>query len=142
MRKVIKLISNKPIKLIPKAHANDPELSETDPDIMKRPMVMFIRKLTRDEQFHISEMIDLKDNADPTKGVLGSGEVAKFIWETCVIEVRNVIINEDGVVKTYESLVGEEKNALWNTEGMDPEITEAIFFARSSSKMDDVEAKN
>lgn len=142
MRKVIKMISSNPVKFIPKSHASDTELNENDTDIMKRPMVMFIRKLTRDEQFHISEMIDLKDNTDPTKGVLGSGDVAKFIWETCVTEVKNVVVNEDGETKTYDSMTGIAKDKLWDTEGMDGEITEAIFFARSSSKLDEAEAKN
>jgi hypothetical protein len=142
MRKAIKMISSKPIKFIPKSHASDPTLKEDAADIMDRPMVMFIRKLTRDEQFHISEMIEPKDVLEPSKGVIGSGEAARFVWENCVTEVRNVVVNEAGEVSKYESLTGKLKDDLWNTEGMDGEITEAIFFARSTSRLDEEEAKN
>lgn len=142
MRKVIKLITNKPEKFIPKTHSADTELSEDNTDIMKRPMVFMVRKLTRDEQFRIREMIDFKDNADPNKGIYGSGDVAKYIWQNCVTEVKNVVISENGELHTYESVIGKQKDELWNTDGMDSEIAEAILFARLSSELSEAEAKN
>jgi hypothetical protein len=101
-----------------------------------------VRKLTRDEQFKLREMLELKDETNPMKGVKGSGDIAKFIWENNVVEVRNVIVQEGDEVKHYPSVVGKEKDALWNTQGMDLEMNEAIMFARNTSVFEEAEAKN
>lgn len=142
MRSKIKYISSSPEKFIPKSHVDDKTLSEDNADIFLRPMVFYIRKLSRDEQFKIQEMIELKDETNPTKGFKGAGDVARSIWENNVIEVRNVIVEESDGVKTYESLVGQGKNDLWNTVGMEHEIGEAIRYARNASAFEDAEAKN
>ncbi len=142
MRKTVKTISMTPEKFIPKSHLEDKDLNENDPDITKRPMIFFVRKLTRDEHFRVREILELKDELNPAKGVVGSGEVAKRIWENNIVEVRNVVIKEGDNVAKYEALSGKAKNDLWDTEGMDEEMTEAIIFARTSSALDEAEAKN
>lgn len=142
MRNKIKFISNNPEKFIPSSQANDTTLDENAPDIINRPLIFFVRKITRDGHFKIRELLEFKDELNPKRGLTGSGDVAKYIWENYVVEVRNVVISEGDEVKTYESLVGEEKNKLWNTEGMDAEMTEAILFARSESYLSETEAKN
>lgn len=142
VRQVIKSISSNPVKFIPKLHAEDTTLNEANAEIKARPLVFMVKKITRDGHFRIREMLEFKDDMNPKKGVIGSGDVAKYIWENYVLEVRNVVIQDGDEVKTYESLVGEEKNKLWNTEGMDAEITEAILFARSESFLESNEVKN
>lgn len=141
-RQAIKTISAMPEKFIPDSHKQDKDLSETAVDIINRPLVFYVRKMSRDERFKIQEMIELKDFDHPDKGVIGSGDVAKYIWENNITEVRNVVIKEGEEVKTYESLAGESKNQLWNTSGMDAEMAEAIMYARTISQLDDQEAKN
>jgi hypothetical protein len=141
-RSAVKSISRVPEKLIPSSHASDPSLNEDAPDIKDRPLVFYVRKMSRDEQFKVRELIEFKDDLKPEKGLKGSGDVAKYIWENNVTEVRNVLIMENGNPVTYESVVGQQKNDLWNTEGMDMEINEAILFARNISVLEDSEAKN
>lgn len=141
-RSAIKTISRVPEKFIPSNHKEDKSLSEDAPNIMDRPLVFYVRKMSRDEQFKVRELIEFKDDLKPEKGLKGSGDVARYIWENNVTEVRNVVIKEGDEVKTYESLAGQGKNDLWNTEGMDMEINEAILFARNISVLEDAEAKN
>lgn len=141
-RSAVKSISRVPEKFIPSNHASDPDLKEDAPNIKDRPLVFYVRKMSRDEQFKVRELIEFKDDLKPEKGLKGSGDVAKYIWENNVTEVRNVLISENGNPVTYESVVGQQKNDLWNTEGMDMEINEAILFARNISVLEDAEAKN
>lgn len=141
-RSAIKSISRAPEKFIPIKHRNDKDLSEDAPEIINRPLVFYVRKLSRDEQFKVRELLEYKDDLNPSKGSKGLGDVLKFIWENNVVEVRNVVIKEGDEVVTHESLVGKSKNDLWNTEGMDEEINEAILFARGISLLDEVETKN
>lgn len=141
-RSAVKSISRVPEKFIPSNHKADPDLKEDAPDIKDRPLVFYVRKMSRDEQFRVRELIEFKDDLKPEKGLKGSGDVAKYIWENNVTEVRNVLIMENGNPVTYESVVGQQKNDLWNTEGMDMEINEAILFARNISVLEEAEAKN
>lgn len=141
-RSAIKSISRKPEKFIPSIHKNDSSLSEDNSDIMYRPLVFLVRKLSRDEQFRVRELLEYKDELRPEKGSKGLGDVLKFIWENNVVEVRNVVIQGADGIETHESLVGKAKDDLWNTEGMDMEINEAILFARGISMLDEVETKN
>ncbi len=143
MRSKIKFISNKPEKFIPTVHRMDPSLLESNPEVKDRPMFFMIRKLTRDEQFKVREMLELKDEADPSKGIKGSGDIAKFIWENCIVSAHNILVDEgEEVAHGYEIMEGKQKNALWDTEGMDMEMHEAILFARTNSLHSEVEAKN
>lgn len=143
MRNKIKYISNKPEKFTPSGHRNDPSLSEAANGIMDRPMFFMIRKLTRDEQFKVREMLELKDESDPSRGIKGSGDIAKFIWENCIVSAHNILVDEgDEIPVGHEIMTGKEKNALWDTEGMDIEMHEAILFARTNSVHSEVEAKN
>lgn len=141
-RSAIKTISRVPEKFIPSKHKADPDLSEDAPNIKDRPLVFYVRKMSRDEQFRVRELIEFKDDSKPEKGFLGTGDLARYIWENNVTEVRNVLIMENGNPVTYESVAGQQKNDLWNTEGMEDEITEAIIFARGISALEEVEAKN
>lgn len=141
-RSAVKSISRVPEKFIPSNHKADADLKEDAPDIKDRPLVFYVRKMSRDEQFKVRELIEFKDDLKPEKGLKGSGDVAKYIWENNVTEVRNVLIQEANGPVTYESVVGQQKNDLWNTEGMDMEINEAILFARNISVLEDAEAKN
>jgi hypothetical protein len=143
MRSKIKYISNKPEKFIPTTHRMDPSLDESAPDVKDRPMYFMIRKLTRDEQFKVRELLELKDEADPSRGIKGSGDIAKFIWENCIVSAHNVLVDEgDEIAVGHDVMTGKDKNDLWNTEGMDFEMHEAILFARSNSSHSEVEAKN
>lgn len=142
MRTKIKYISSKAEKFIPRAHLADTTLSENDGDIYNRPLVFWVRKLSRDEQFKVRELLELKDETDPAKGIKGSGDIAKFIWENCIVRVQNVIVQGDEGVETFDVLEGAAKDALWNTEGMDIEMHEAIMFARMTSQHSEAEAKN
>jgi hypothetical protein len=141
-RNVIKSISRMPEKFIPSTHRNDPSLKEDNADILDRPLIFYVRKLTRDEQFKVRELLEYKDDLHPEKGSKGLGDVLKFIWENNVTEVRNVVIYEGGQVVKHEGLAGAAKDALWNTEGMDVEINEAILFARGISSLEEAEVKN
>lgn len=141
-RTAVKMISRTPEKFIPPTHKEDADLDEANADISKRPLVFMVRKMSRDEQFKMRDILEFKDDLDMTKGVKNSGELAKFIWETNVIEVRNVVVHEADGVKTYPVLSGKAKDDLWETQGMELEMNEAIIFARNISTMDDVEAKN
>ncbi len=143
MRSKIKFISNKPEKFIPSGHRNDPTLNESAPDVKDRPMFFMIRKLTRDEQFKVREMLELKDESDPSRGIKGSGDIAKFIWENCIVSAHNILVDEgDEIAVGHDVMTGKEKNKLWDTEGMDIEMHEAILFARTHSMHTEVEAKN
>lgn len=141
-RSAVKSISRMPEKFIPVSHRNDKDLSEDAPEIIKRPLIFYVRKLTRDEQFKVRELLEYKDDLKPEKGSKGLGDVLKFIWENNVVEVRNVVVQEGDGVVTHEAMTGAAKNDLWDTEGMDVEMNEAILFARGISALDEVETKN
>lgn len=143
MRNKIKYISMKPEKFIPTTMKDDATLDENAPDVINRPLFFYVRKLTRDEQFRVRELLELKDEADPAKGIKGSGDIAKFIWCNCVTSAHNVVVEElDGSINAQEIVTGKAKDNLWNTEGMDVEIHEAILFARNNSAHSEAEAKN
>ncbi len=141
-RQTIKTISSVPVKFIPSTHKSDSSLSENAADLKDRPLVFMVRKMSRDDHFKVREMLEFKDDLNPGKGLKGTGDVARFIWESNITEVRNVILNENGNTKEIEFATDAVKNSLWDTEGMDTEMNEAIMFARESSVLNEVEAKN
>lgn len=141
-RNAIKTISRQPEKFIPSEHKADKSLDENAPDIMDRPLVFYVRKMGRDEQFKVRELLELKDELKPEKGSRGLGQVLKFIWVNNITEVRNVVIQEADQVAKYESLTGKAKDDLWDTEGMDREILEATMFSRGISVLEEPEVKN
>jgi hypothetical protein len=55
-----------------------------------------------------------------------------------VVEVQNVLLEEG----SFDSLKGNEKNRLFNTEGLDAEIAETISYIQNNSVFTESEAKN
>lgn len=137
MRQVIKTVSSKPEKFIPKSHAEDQTLSEDAKDVKDRPLVFMWTKLTREDRYNISSLIKA-DKTDEETQVQNLGTLTRYIWEHCVVEVLNVLL--DGEV--IESVKGLEKNRLFNTQGMDGEIAEVIRHIQTQSNLTEAEAKN
>lgn len=137
MRQVIKSVSMKPEKFIPKAHASDPDLNEANKEIKDRPLVIWWRKLTREDRYNISSLVESKKVEEDTT-IRNLGTLARYIWENCAIEVCNVLLDD----QVLESVKGEDKNRLFNTQGMDVEIAEFIRHVQEYSSMTEVEAKN
>ncbi len=137
MRQFVKTISTKPEKFIPPSHAEDSSLSEGAPDIADRPLVVYWKKLTREDRYNLSSLVESKvvDNESSVKNL---GTVARYIWDNCVTEVQNVLLGDEAL----ESVKGEEKNRLFNTSGMDVEIAETIRHVQENSSFTDSEAKN
>lgn len=136
-RVTVKTISSKPQKFIPKTHTEDPELNEANKEIEKRPLVVYWRKLTREDRYNISSLVETKDVNDEAM-IKNLGSVARYVWDNCVLECCNVLL-DDGA---KESVKGSEKNKLFNTEGMDSEIAEIISHVQKHSSFDEEEAKN
>lgn len=137
MRQVIKSVSTKLEKFIPKSHAADPELSETAKEIKDRPMVFMWRKLTREDRYNISSLIRT-DITNDEVAIQNLGTLARYIWEHCVAEVHNVLLEAEAL----ECVKGVDKDRLFNTEGMDNEIAEVIRHVQENSSLSDAEAKN
>ncbi len=138
MRQVLKTVDTKPMKFIP---TQDASLSETAQAIKDRPMVVMHRKLTREDRLNMRGLMKVDarevDGKDETVAV-NIGSVARHIWETCVLEVLNVL-TEDG---EFESVKGRQKDALFNTEGIDVEIMETVKHIQDVSSFTEAEAKN
>lgn len=137
MRQVIKSVSMKPEKFIPKSHASDPDLNESNKEIKDRPLVIWWTKLKREDRYNISSLIEAK-KVDEETAIRNLGTLARYIWENCAHEVCNVLIDDQAI----ESVKGEEKNRLFNTQGMDAEIAEFIRHVQENSSMTEAEAKN
>ncbi len=140
-RKILKTISSELVEFIPSTHASDQELSKTAKDISKRPLIFKVRKLTREDKINISfeGKRDIRDvDGQDQIVVVNAGTILKYLWENCVIEVHNVLFED----KEIEVARGEEKNALFDTTGMDLEITECLQFVQKLSTFSDDEAKN
>ena len=134
-RSVIKTISTKLEKFVPTCQ--DKSLDENAPNIADRPLVAYWRKLSREDRFNISSLVEKKD-VDETMMIRNMGTVARYIWDNCVIELCNVLLEEGPV----ESVKGIEKNRLFNTEGMDEEIAEIIRHVQDNSIFTESEVKN
>lgn len=135
MRQSIKTISIKPEKYIPKGQ--DEALKEDAKEVADRPLVMYWRKLSREDRYNLSSLVETKDVSEVTM-VRNLGTVARYVWDNCVVEVCNVLL-DDG---TFESLKGVEKNRLFNTSGMDSEIADTIRHIQEQSRFTEAEAKN
>lgn len=133
----VKSISTKAEKYIPKSHAEDASLSESAKEIADRPLVAYWKKLTREDRYNISSLVETKD-VDNEAMIKNLGSVARYVWDNCVIELQNVLL-EDG---SHESLKGIEKNRVFNTEGMDAEIAEIISHIQRQSSFSEPEVKN
>lgn len=137
MRQNIKSISTKPGKFIPKSHAEDPALSEDAKEVKDRPLVIMWTKLTREDNYNISSLLETKQ-VDGEPSVQNLGTLARYIWERKAIEVKNVLLDDEAL----ESVKGDEKNRLFNTRGMDMEIAEFIRYVQENSAFTEAEVKN
>ncbi len=141
MRQALKNINIGPTKFVPKSHAEDQTLSETAKDIKDRPLVFMVRKLTREDRLNIQGLVETDERKKGGEGkivAINIGTVARYIWENCVIEAKNVLLEED----EFESLKGTEKNRLFDTEGIDLEIMEAVGHVQEISSLAEAEVKN
>lgn len=137
MRQPIKSVSTKPEKYIPKAHREDPDLSESAKEIKDRPLVFWWKRLTREDNYNIGSLIEAKRNEDELS-IKNLGSLARYIWENCITQVDNVLL-DDGA---YDSLKGAEKNRLFATQGLDLEIAEVIRHVQEQSSFTETEVKN
>ena len=143
-RQIYKTVTNPLVEFIPKVYQDDKSLDKNAPKIADRPLICMVRKLTREQNLNLQSLLDFKPSKDnPTKDTVENfGTAAKYIWEHCVIQVKNVLLNIDGEDKEFETLEGRDKNALFETKGIDYEIAECIQFIQSISNLTEVEAKN
>ena len=139
-RQAFKTITNTPVEFIPSKYKNDQTLSKDAALVKDRPMIMLVKKLTREDRLNLQFIAEFKPSkANALENV---GSVTKFMWDRCVVEVKNVLMDEDGQTKEYESVTGVTKNALFETSGIDEEIAECINFIQEISTLSDAEAKN
>ncbi len=136
-RTKVKTLSTKPEKFIPPSHAEDASLSEAAKDIADRPLVVYWKRLTREDRYNLTSLVESK-TVDEKSSVTNLGTVARYVWDNCVVEVQNVLLGDEAL----ESVKGEEKNRLFNTSGMDTEIAETIRHIQENSSFTDDEAKN
>ena len=131
-RKKVKTVTNTPEEFIPESHK---DLDKSAKEIHNCPMIFTGVRTNRDQQWAVQDEMELKDPANPEKGVKGMGKGFKYLWENIILKVQNV--SEVG-----DCFEGEEKNKLWDTaEGMDEELIEAITYFYAKSKLDDDEVK-
>ena len=99
-----------------------------------------VRKMTREHFHNLRSIVDTKKDNASEQGISISnvGTASKYIWESCVVEVKNVLTDEG----EFESIKGDKKNALFDSVGIDAEITEAIQYVQSISSFSETEIKN
>ncbi len=137
MRQPLKDLSIGPVEFIPKSHAEDQSLSKTAKEIKDRPLVLMVRKMTREDRYNIRGLLQTETRGNEAVAV-NIGSVSRYIWNSCVVEAKNVLL-ESG---EYESLKGRAKDELFDTEGIDGEIMECIRHIQEISSLNEVEAKN
>jgi hypothetical protein len=136
MRKTIKTVSSKAQKFIPKGHE---EYDEAAKDIQDRPLVIMGRPLTREDRLNVQSLMETKDIAsDGSLVVSNLGTIARYVWNNCALEVKNVIADE-GV---FESVKGDAKNRLFNAEGLEDEVMQFVAWVQEISRFSEEEAKN
>lgn len=137
MRKVLKDIKIGPVEFIPSNHAEDQSLSKTAKEIKDRPLVIVVRKMTREDRYNIRGLLQT-ENRNNEDVAVNIGSVSRYIWNTCVLEVKNVLLDSG----EFESLKGRAKDELFDTEGIDSEIMECVRHVQEISSLNEVEAKN
>ena len=136
-RKAIKTISNREVRYIPEEQR---DLVESAEKMIDRPLVFIGKALTNDQKWIMRDIV-VVDEKDGAKKVKGLGEAVKYIWQTCVSEVLNVIQKEeDGSITELQSVKGADKDALWNTN-MEADIIEVCNHLRELSELDEEEVK-
>jgi hypothetical protein len=137
MRQALKNIEIGPVEFIPKAMAEDQSLSKTAKEIKNRPLVIMVRKMTREDRYNIRGLLQTETRGNDEVAV-NIGSVSRYIWNKCVVEVLNVLLGEG----EFESLKGRLKDELFDTEGIDGEIMECIRFIQDISSLNESEVKN
>lgn len=137
MRTVLKDVKIGPIEFIPSNHAEDQSLSKTAKEIKDRPLVFMVRKMTREDRYNIRGLLQTEVRGEENVAT-NIGSVSRYIWNSCVLEVKNVLLDSG----EFESLKGRAKDELFNTEGIDQEIMECVKHIQEISSLNEVEAKN
>lgn len=140
-RSALKNINIGPVKFIPQSHVEDKSLSEGAVSVKDRPLVFVVRKMTREDRLNIRGLVETDSRVVEGQSLdvaVNIGSVARYIWENCVLEVKNVLLEE----AEHDSLKGKAKDDLFNTEGIDLEIMECIKFVQEISTLTESEAKN
>ena len=135
MRKQIKTVSSKLQKFIPKEHR---DLQEDAKELKDRPMVIMGRPMNREDRYNVSSLMETKSRtgeAGETQFVSNLGTVARYLWNHCIAEVHNV--HEVG-----DCLKGNEKNSLFDADGAESEVAQAIAWVQEISRFNEDEAKN
>lgn len=141
MRQPLKSISASPVEFIPKKHLEDQSLSKTAKEIKDRPLIFMVRKMTREDRYNVRGLLDVDSRISEGQRVnvaINIGSVSRYIWENCVIEAKNVLLDTG----EFESLKGRAKDEIFDTEGIDEEIMECIKFIQELSSLNDDESKN
>ncbi len=136
-RSSLKTLSITPVEFIPLFHKEDADLSKDAKEIENRPLIFIVRKLTREDRFNIRGLAEVASK-DEIDRVTNMGSIFRYIFEHCVLEVKNVLLEAEKL----ESVKGDKKNSLFNTEGIDLEIAECIAFIQEISSLTETEAKN
>jgi hypothetical protein len=137
MRSVLKDIKIGPVEFVPSNHASDQSLTKTAKEIKDRPLVMLVRKMTREDRYNIRGLLQT-ESRNNEEVAINIGSVSRYLWNTCVLEVKNVLLASG----EFESLKGRAKDELFDTEGIDAEIMECIRYVQEISSLNEVEAKN
>jgi hypothetical protein len=134
MRKQIKFVSSKAQKFIPKGHET---FDENAKEIQERPMVIMARPMNREDRYNIQSLMEIKRNGEEAS-VSNLGTVARYLWDNCVLEVRNVV-REDA---SLEVVKGAEKNQIFGAQGCEEEVAQAIAWIQEISRLNEDEVKN
>lgn len=142
MRQVAKTVSNKPVEFIPEGHK---EYDKNAQNMADRPLIYLVRKLTREDRLNINSIaktVVKEENGENTTSIANIGDVLKYVYENCVLEIKNVLLQEDDEVKELESVKGSAKNRLWDVAELEAEHLEAVVYVQQISSLSDAEAKN
>ena len=149
-RKVIKTLANVDREFIPDGYE---EFDANAADIYERPLIFVGKRMTRDQYFEFQECIktDFPKGMDVEKMskeerqkhaiVHGKKDAYRYVWDTCISKLKNVIIEVDGEIITMDEC--EDKDLIWKgAGGLQTEITEAITFFITESSFSGAESKN
>ena len=138
-RTKVKTISKELRKFIPTSHAENPALTENAPEIENRPLIFFYKLMTREHRYNLRGLLNIsKGFKEDLPTITNVGTAARYVFENCVIMVKNVLLDDEQL----ESCEGDVKDGLFDSKGMEAEITECIKHIQEESNLDEVEAKN
>ncbi len=134
MRKQIKTVSSKAQKFIPKGHE---DFDENAKDIHDRPMIIMGRPMNREDRYNISSLMETKKVGEEAS-VSNLGTVARYLWNHCILSVHNVMKDEGN----FEIVKGAEKDQIFDAQGCEDEVAQAIAWVQEISRLNEDEAKN